>query len=122
MPRDPYKLQVFTLAHKLTLEVYRVTDPLGTHERFGLQAQLRRAAVSVPANLVEGCARRSARDYLRFVEVALGSAVELRYLLDLTGDLGLLPVRSLAHCRECSDHVVRALHQLQQAIVGFGRE
>jgi four helix bundle protein len=116
MPRDPHKLEVFRLAHQLAIEVYRATNSLPSEERFGLQSQLRRAAVSVPANLVEGCARRSLRDYQRFVEVALGSAVEVRYLLDLTDDLGLVSTVALAPSRRCSEHVVRALHNLQQAI------
>jgi four helix bundle protein len=119
MPRDPHKLEVFQLAHRLALEVYRVTGGLPPAERFGLQAQLRRAAVSIPANLVEGCARRSPHEYQRFVEIALGSAVELRYLLDLTQDLGLLEAGALAAGRESSDHVVRALHQLQQSVAAF---
>ncbi len=85
-------------------------------KRFGVQAQLRRAAVSIPTNRVEGCARRSLRDYQRFVDVALGSAVEVRYLLDLTCDLGLLGAPAVACGKECSDHVVRALHQRQQAL------
>lgn len=119
MSRDPRKLKVFHLAHRLAVEVYRVTEALPPAERFGLQSQLRRAAVSIPANLVEGCARRTARDYERFIELALGSAVELRYLLDLAQDIGLLEARALAPGKECSDHVVRALHQLQQSVAGF---
>jgi hypothetical protein len=61
MPRDPHKLEVFRLAHQLAIEIYRVTEGLPVAERFGVQAQLRRAAVSIPANLVEGRARRSLR-------------------------------------------------------------
>src|SRR5262245_39335729 len=116
MPRDPNRLEVFRLAHQLVLQIYEVTARLPAEERFGLQTQLRRAAVSIPANLVEGCARRSVRDYQRFVEIALGSAAELRYLLELTEDLDLLPRATLEPGRERTDHVVRALHQLQQAI------
>jgi four helix bundle protein len=119
MPRDPRKLDVFLRAHQLVLSVYRATSTLPPEERFGLQAQLRRAAVSVPANLAEGCARRRARDYQRFVEIARGSAVELRYLLELTMDLGLADREALTECETCSDHVVRALHNLQRALGAF---
>jgi four helix bundle protein len=119
VPRDPEKLQVFCLAHQLALDIYRVTEALPPAERFGLQAQLRRAAVSIAANLVEGCARRSGRDYRRFVEIALGSAVELRYLLRLTEELGLLTAHPVAMCRKRSDHVARALHELLHAVGRF---
>ncbi len=119
MPRDPHNLEVFRLAHELALEVYRATESLPAAERFGLPAQMRRAAVSVPANLAEGSSRRRTRDYQRFIEIALGSAVELRYLLDLTRDLGLLPPEALAIGRKRSEHVVRSLHQLQRAVASF---
>ena len=115
MPRDPRKLEVFHLAHRLALEIYRATETLPAVERYGLQSQLRRAAVSIPTNLVEGCTRRSIRDYGRFVEVAFGSAMEVRYLLDLAATSSCSRP-ALSSCRECSDHVVRALHNLQQAI------
>jgi four helix bundle protein len=86
--RDPKKLQVYHLAHELVLAVYRVAPRLPPDERFGLAQQLKRAAVSVPTNIVEGSVRRSAAGYARYLEVALGSAVEVRYLLDLVRDLG----------------------------------
>ena len=90
MSRDPSKLKVFHLADKLVVEVYRATRGFPVEERYGLQAQLRRAAVSVPTNIVEGCARNSEKDYLHFVDVAIASASEVRYLLGLSARLGIL--------------------------------
>ena len=90
MSRDPTKLKVFHLADELVVEVYRTTRGFPVEERYGLQAQLRRGAASVPANIVEGCARNSERDYLHFIDVAIASASEVRYLLGLSARLGIL--------------------------------
>ena len=80
--RDPDRLEAFVLADQLVVDVYRATQPFPAAERFGLQSQIRRGAVSVSANLIEGSARRSQRDYLHFVGVAIASASEVRYLIN----------------------------------------
>lgn len=79
--RDPDKLTVFQIADALAGEVYSVTNAFPPAEKYGLTNQIRRAAVSVPSNLVEGCSRESVVEFRRFVEIALGSAMELHYQL-----------------------------------------
>jgi four helix bundle protein len=90
MGRDHRKLRFFPLADGLTVRVYRVTESLPAAERYGLQSQMRRAAVSVVTNVVEGACRRTDKAYSQFLEIALGSASEVRYLLELCVRLHLL--------------------------------
>jgi four helix bundle protein len=89
--RNPSDLRAFVQADALMLEVYQLTASFPSEERYGLTNQLRRAAMSVPSNLAEGCSRESQADFRRFVEIALGSAMELRYQLTAARRLGFCP-------------------------------
>jgi len=112
MSRDPYRLQAFALADALVVDAYRATENFPAVERFGLQSQIRRSSVSVTANLVEGCARRSARDYLNFVGIAIGSASEVRYLISLAVRLGFTRSADGDRLRIGYSRVIRALQAL----------
>jgi four helix bundle protein len=83
-------LEVWHKSHAVVLGVYGATGAFPKEEMYGLTSQIRRACVSIPANLAEGCARGSDADFARFVQAAMGSANELEYELLLARDLGLL--------------------------------
>jgi len=76
MSRDHTKLRAFQLADALVIDIYKETKTFPPEERYGLQAQLRRGAVSIAANLVEGSARRGNNEYLNFCNIACASAFE----------------------------------------------
>ena len=78
------------MSHQLALAVYRVTDSFPRHELYGLTSQARRAAFSVPANLVEGSAKRGPAEFRRFLDISLGSLAELAYVLIFVRDRGLI--------------------------------
>src|SRR5579863_6454603 len=79
-------LKVWEKAHTLTLAVYKSTQCFPSEERFGLTSQIRRSCSSIPANLAEGCGRRSDGEMARFVQIAMGSGAELSYHLLLSRD------------------------------------
>jgi four helix bundle protein len=88
--RDHRNLRAFELADQLALAVYQTTKTFPKDEIFGMTSQIRRAAVSVPSNIVEGCARNSNADFLRFLDIAFGSGRELEYQLSLATRLGYI--------------------------------
>jgi four helix bundle protein len=104
------------LADKLALMVYEQTRGFPREEQFGLVAQMRRAAVSVPSNIVEGCARETQADYLRFLGMAYGSARELEYQISLAGRLGFLPANSSNDLADVSVETCKVLNGLIQAL------
>ena len=76
-------LNVWQLGMEITERVYELTIDFPTDERFGMVSQLRRAAISVPANIAEGNARSSTKEYLRFLAIAIGSLAEIETFLEL---------------------------------------
>ncbi len=97
-------LLVWQKAMNLVEECYRVTEIFPRNEEFGLKAQIRRAAVSIPSNIAEGNARHSSGEYRRFLAIALGSTAELETQIELGRRLGLArdgdAARLSQHCQE----------------------
>jgi four helix bundle protein len=84
------ELKVWQEAHKLVIKIYKITDSFPREERYRLTSQLCRSAASIPANIADGQARQTTKEYLQFLYTARGSIAETKYHLILTRDLGYI--------------------------------
>ena len=101
------RLEAWQAAHRFVLLVYRTTRGFPSEERFGLSSQLRRAAFSVAANIVEGSAKKGPREFRRFLDIAVGSVAEIRYTLRLVKDLELITAEQFNNLETERDSVGR---------------
>ena len=101
-------LMVWQKAHAFVLAVYRLTESFPEREKFGLSHQMRRAAVSIPANIAEGFGKRSQAEKARLLNIAEGSLEECRYYLILTHDLGYDQTDSLTAMLEETSRLLNA--------------
>lgn len=104
-------LIVWRKAHEFVLAVYGYTKEFPKHETYGLASQLRRAAVSIPANIAEGFRRRGNADKVRFLNIAEGSTEECRYYLILAQDLGYGETETM----------MRTLEEVSRLLNAYGR-
>src|SRR5271167_1299438 len=116
--RNYKDLHVWEKAHTLTLAVYKDTQRFPAEERFGLTSQIRRSYSSFPANLAEGCGRRSDGEMGRFVQIAMGSGAELSYHLLLCRDLGILGIAEFSRLSADLEEVMRMLSALSGRVRG----
>ena len=107
------QLNVWKKAHEVVLSVYRLTQGFPVDERYGLSAQMRKAAVSIPANIAEGFGRRKPADKARFYNISKGSAEELAYYLILARDLQYADDESAITA--ALDEVARMLRRLTES-------
>lgn len=114
--RDHTKLRAFELADTLAIAVYQATAEFPRTEQFGLTSQMRRAAVSIPSNIVEGCARNSEIDYVRFLDIAYGSSRELQYQASLACRLGFLPAEKHGKLNLACSETAKVLNGLINAL------
>jgi four helix bundle protein len=110
--RDHRKLRAFVLADELVMEIYQATRHFPKEEMRGIVSQMRRAAVSVAANIVEGCARASLKEYINFLCIAFSSLRELGYYIGLSLKLGYLSEDSAVRLNEKHDETARVLSGL----------
>lgn len=113
---DYRKLRAFQLAGDLVLSVYSKTKAFPKEELFGLTSQMRRAAVSIPCNIAEGCGRRTLSDYKRFLDIAMGSLRELEYQISLAGRLGYLNAKQIASLTQRSEEAAKVLSGLIKSL------
>jgi four helix bundle protein len=99
----------------LVLELYEKSAGFPKQEIYGLTSQLRRAAVSVPANIAEGCGRSTGADFARFLQIAMGSACELEYYLILARDLQFLSASD-------ADALEQELSQIKRMFTSLARK
>ena len=110
--QDYRRLQVWKKAHVLVQQVYRLLRRFPSEEKYGLVSQMQRSAVSICANIAEGCGRGSDKDFRRFLYVSKGSANELQYYFILCGSLKLLSVEESAQLENQVTEVCRMLTNL----------
>ena len=118
---DFRQLTVWKRAHGLALEVHRSTGSFPAAERYGLAAQMRRAAVSVVSNIAEGCGRQNDRELAYFLRIARGSVRELECQLLLSRDLGYLPGDVWTDLDAGTQDISRMLSGLVHTVRSAGR-
>lgn len=114
--KDFRQLVVWQKAHRLTLEIYQFTKSFPREETYGLTAQLRGAARSIPTNLAEGCGRDGDAEFARFCVIASGSASELEYHLLLAHDLKLIQPKDYGRLAEQTVEIKKMLSALIQKL------
>ena len=110
-------LVVWQKSIQLVSAIYRITEKFPKSEIFGLTSQMRRAAVSIPANLAEGYARKHRAEYVQFVRIAFGSGAELETFLVIAQNLKFVKKEEVVEAEKLLDEIMRMLNKL---ISGLG--
>ena len=110
------KLEVWQIADDFTYDVYQVTRGFPQKELYGITSHLRRAAISVPTNIVEGYSRRRDRELTRFLEISLGSLGESKYLVHFSNRLGYLDESDYQRLSEEAGQVGQKLYRFYEKV------
>ncbi|MFN3740618.1 MAG: four helix bundle protein [Thermodesulfovibrionales bacterium] len=108
-------LIVWQKAHSLALIIYKITEQFPRHEQYALTSQIRKAALSIPTNIVEGYNRKSKREFIHFIDISLGSLAEVEYLLEFSVDLGYIEKSQLDKIQPLIDEIGKLLWSLQKS-------
>ena len=107
------KLEVWQESKELVKEIYKLTEDFPSKESFGITNQIRRAAISIPNNIVEGTSRSSSKEKARFVEISFGSAMEVLNLLIISNELDFLDEQLLKELRNKISSITNKLNALR---------
>jgi four helix bundle protein len=110
------ELDVWRKAIRLVRGIYELTRSMPDSERYGLISQMQRAAVSVPANIAEGCARDHTKEFLRHLSIARGSLAELETFLIIAHQLGYITLEQGELLSQQANEIGRMLNGLQQSL------
>ena len=110
--QSPSKLRVYAHAKTLASQAYQLSAAFPASERFGLVSQVRRAAVSVGANIAEGCGRGTDKALIAFLQISLGSLSELEFLADVSVDLGYCSAKDAEAFKETASFTKAMLCRL----------
>ena len=116
MARDYNKIKAWQLADELAIKIYKLTQKFPRDEIFGLTSQMRRAAVSVPANIVEGSARQHQNEYLQFLYISMGSLAELGYYIKFSYEIGYLKKKDYDVMDQHYNRTIKTLRALMNYI------
>lgn len=114
--KDFRQLKVWEKSHQIALAIYRATKEFPKEELYGLTSQIRRASMSIPTNIAEGCGRNTDADFARFLQMAMGSASETEYQLILAHDLEFLSNESYEKLQNDVEEVKRMLASLLKTL------
>ena len=114
--KDFRQLKVWEKAHIVTLSVYKESGNFPKEELYGLTSQIRRASVSIPSNIAEGCGRKTDADFARFVQISMGSATEVEYQLLLAHDLKYIKDEIYSELHKNVEDIKRMLASLLKTL------
>ena len=109
-------LIVWQKSHSLTLDIYQITNKFQSVEKYGVISQLRRAAYSVPSNIVEGHTRNSSKEFVHFLSIAQGSLNELKYFLILSRDLNFIDLNEYNNLNIKADEISKMLYMMKEKL------
>ena len=116
MLKNYKELNVWQKAYAFCLQIYRLSKHFPNEEKYGLTAQIRRSALSIPSNIAEGYGRKTTVDYIRFLYIAYGSLCELETQIMLSGDLTYLEQKDLENLKRNLSDVERMLKALIRSL------